>query len=589
MGVVKKKDLTFCTIISICVGIFLLFLACYKYVGFYYEINDDISMQAIASGKSFGYPDAHLTFIQYPLGVLISFLFKVFPGTDWYGLFMIGAIMLCCIIIVLRVVKLLNHKKNRLLGMILCGLILVVFGFDNMIFFQFTTVSGILASAALFLLITEQDGKFSASKVLIVGLFCLSLCVRKKVFLMFAPASLLCVLIRIVREAEDNNLGSLKSKCRSSITKNRAFLLICFILFVLYFLVSFINKQAYSNHEWQEYFLFRTYRSNIVDYDGFPPFVGNQMYYRTLGINEEEQACLSTFFGVLPDIDSEKLKYIYSLNKANENKSFTGIVCKAVSVLKSVLELKSGLYWKLGLWVSVIFALLYTPSQVIRSSKVPILFYSILQLGIFVYLLINGRFPARVFFVFCIECVTIVFGFFLKALSKNSLFQEKHVEQNSKVLGFAVAVMIAFSISSVYSTISSVGSYNSGIEKYQEYIALVNSNPERFYIVPTGTVSTKKQFFVNNYNPKANAIGTAGWSSKSPWQYKLLKSNGIDVDKEYLLQDGVYMLTKNLVPADKLTNYYLSEGLIHESYEIVEVREMPASGYYYVLKWNKAE
>ena len=64
----------------------LYFVVVYQKIPFIYDINDDVAMRNVAAGVITGEPDAHLIFVKYILGLVISGLYRLLPGFDWYGL-----------------------------------------------------------------------------------------------------------------------------------------------------------------------------------------------------------------------------------------------------------------------------------------------------------------------------------------------------------------------------------------------------------------------------------------------------------------------------------------------------------------------
>ena len=78
------------------------FLFVYQNLPFIYDINDDVAMRNVAAGVITGKPDAHLIFVKYILGLCISGLYGIFPGWDWYGIVMIGIILLSFALILYR-------------------------------------------------------------------------------------------------------------------------------------------------------------------------------------------------------------------------------------------------------------------------------------------------------------------------------------------------------------------------------------------------------------------------------------------------------------------------------------------------------
>ena len=69
-----------------------------------YGINDDTTMRDIAAGAITGTPDGHLIFVKYALGKLLSIIYSVLPGMDWYALIWLGLIIFCYILIIYRII-----------------------------------------------------------------------------------------------------------------------------------------------------------------------------------------------------------------------------------------------------------------------------------------------------------------------------------------------------------------------------------------------------------------------------------------------------------------------------------------------------
>ena len=136
------------------------FLFVYKTVPFIYDINDDVAMRNVAAGVITGSPDAHLLHIKYLLGLVISGLYQCFPGLDWYGLTMIGVVLLSFALCLYRG---LVSEKGIFWKIIYAGialLLMTALGTQHVSAFQWTTAAGIAGAAGIFLFYTagEQPG-----------------------------------------------------------------------------------------------------------------------------------------------------------------------------------------------------------------------------------------------------------------------------------------------------------------------------------------------------------------------------------------------------------------------------------------------
>src|SRR5574340_1257988 len=67
--------------------LFGLFLACGTP---YYETNDDLSMQLIASGSFTGQPSEYLVFTNVVIGWVLRILYETWNGPNWYMIYLLA-------------------------------------------------------------------------------------------------------------------------------------------------------------------------------------------------------------------------------------------------------------------------------------------------------------------------------------------------------------------------------------------------------------------------------------------------------------------------------------------------------------------
>ena len=147
-------------ILTALLGSFLItgiyFIAVYQNLPFIYDINDDVAMRNVAAGVITGVPDAHLLHIKYLLGLLISGLYRLTPGLDWYGLVLIGIIWFSFSMILYRG---LVERKGILWKLAYALLALCLFtsmGVQHIAAFQWTTAAAIPGAAGIYLFYTVK-------------------------------------------------------------------------------------------------------------------------------------------------------------------------------------------------------------------------------------------------------------------------------------------------------------------------------------------------------------------------------------------------------------------------------------------------
>ena len=131
------------------------FAFAYTRMPFIYDINDDVAMRNVAAGVITGTPDAHLIFVKYVLGILISGLYRGFPGWDWYGIVMIGIILFSLAVILYRG---LAEKKSIIWKIVYTAAALLLFtciGLRHIAVFQWTVTAAFAGVAGIFLFYTS--------------------------------------------------------------------------------------------------------------------------------------------------------------------------------------------------------------------------------------------------------------------------------------------------------------------------------------------------------------------------------------------------------------------------------------------------
>ena len=71
---------------------------------------DDLAMKSIISGVFTGTPDGHSVFMRYPLSWLLSQLYRIWAGVDWYDLFFMGCHGWCVWLIFARCGRMTGKK-----------------------------------------------------------------------------------------------------------------------------------------------------------------------------------------------------------------------------------------------------------------------------------------------------------------------------------------------------------------------------------------------------------------------------------------------------------------------------------------------
>lgn len=561
----------------------LLFCILYKTVGFYYGINDDTTMQKIASGY-YGSPDGHLVFIKYLLGSAIAALFRAKQGIDWYGLLMISLSFICYVLIISRMFAITANKQHNYWIRIICVLSVAILFFDTIIFFQFTVVAATLAATALFLTILFDSNQSKFSYVVIWVLYLLAALIRRKIFFMFFPLILLANVYVLFKCLAEQKIKLNKDNLKTIIKKTWFYAFVFVLGIVLFFSFDIIESRAYSSDPWSSYADYKHARSIICDYYNWPSYEGNEEFWDSIDVSYDEYKCIN-MFGILPDITKDKIVKIAELSKKQNaesdiNKQISNMGTVMVSVIKSATCREQNLLLLVSL-----FPLLFCLFKVRKKDKFFILLGIAIQIVVLLYLLYSGRFPARVLLAFDFGCVLSNIAVFLLTYCDDEISFDKDMMHNILFVSIFV-ISLPLCTYTLNSTKASVASYREYMEKYNYFCSYVSNAPENIYFVYTGSVSSRKQFVIHDSSTAINSFGTSGWSAKSPWQEAQFEKIGIN-SENYLLDERAVFVTYDTEDADLLNNYFKASGKIDSDYEYVGRIEIDEDNVLPVIKWTR--
>ena len=145
----QLKPYQFFLLIGFLNTIFFALLAIFLPISF--EDNDDVLMLLFASGRYTGSPEAHLVFINYLYGLLVSSLYSITTHVEWYTLlFSVFHILSVTIIS-----KAIIDKNISLPYKLLFLLLLYAIEVRLILYFQFTTTAALMALGGCVLLLRE--------------------------------------------------------------------------------------------------------------------------------------------------------------------------------------------------------------------------------------------------------------------------------------------------------------------------------------------------------------------------------------------------------------------------------------------------
>lgn len=250
-----------------------------------FETNDDVMMLLIGSGIYSGSPDAHLVFINYIYGSLVSFLYTHFPGIEWYTVLMISIHILSISIISWKILG----SNTSLIRKVIYLFIFYCIEINLIVYLQFTTTASLCALSGIILFVSDNLSK----KILALLIFTLASLIRfESVFLILIINIPFGVYFLIKR---------FQSKSYSCI-------LLLPMFFILPVLGKIIDNRIYSNEtKWSTYKEYNDYRGRINDNPNAESF--NDL---PANITQSDYVLFLSFFADTNVFDNETVKLLYS-------------------------------------------------------------------------------------------------------------------------------------------------------------------------------------------------------------------------------------------------------------------------------------
>ena len=352
----------------------------------FYAQNDDNLMNAILNGSYLGHTDSHAFFVNAPVSNVLQLLYSIVGWIPWYPLMLLAAICLPLGVFVFRE----KEKRDRL---VLFALFLPVF-LPALFGFTFTTASAMLVLVGLgaFLLRREE--------VLFPSLcMAFAYCLRSEIFVVGCAFLLVAVLHRLL-EREWKNVGKMLG---------------CMVVLVAVFFG--LNSLMYRSPQWQQYQEVNEKRVGIYDYTWYVPYEDAPELYEKYDVSYEQYLLVDNYAMAMEAADWSKL-----LSKVDQIQiEYDGDYSLEGRLKRDpLLTLRVGFYrvrytfadlfWPFG---ALVLALYGGLGIAILCSKrwLVVIPTACLLMGrtiIWMYLLLRGRFPDRVYLSICgMECILL--------------------------------------------------------------------------------------------------------------------------------------------------------------------------------------
>lgn len=542
----------------------LWFAFVYQRLPFIYDINDDVAMRNVAAGVITGVPDAHLLHVKYLLGLVISGLYRILPGLDWYGIVMIGIVLFAFMMILYRGLSAEKGIFWKVAYVILALLLFTCLGLQHVTAFQWTTTAGIAGAAGIYLFYTTGDRKGSGlclEEGIAVALLLLSLAVRDDVFLMLLPVAGLCFWWKY---------GSLKREDDGKWKLRLRHWGVPLGLLAGIALILGVEAFAYRTPEWKTFREYNVNREAIMDYYGLPNYEEDPEVYDSLGMSPEEAENLQRYSLYLTeDFYPDKMAALadYAKEVYLAGHPVKQRVRAAVSDIWEHLW-KNTYYQTNLLCFAVILLTLGTCLWKNRRELALAVLVLVVWAVYWFYLGYRNRILERVGFVLYLLAFLV-----LLAVWYRTVFLESSGEQAAKGSGKSIvlAAVVCLALLPVTKNVWKQvrdnhiwrSNYNLEFLDVNDYMA---EHPENVYFMTTFTIET----YTDNFSIKrdfsfSNLLSVGGWHTFSPLENEKNARLGITESRRDIVEnDHVYVISLENINLRYMDRYY--ESLYGERY-----------------------
>lgn len=526
---------------------------------YYYCMNDDTTMRDILCGSYTGVPEGRNIQMLYPVSLLISLFYRLFPAVPWYGLFLCGCQFLFLYLFCLRVTGFVEiwWKKAGLAVMtgFFAGSVLLY----ELVFVQYTMTAAMLMAAAVFWFYTSQNAAgFLKENAVSIALTVLAFLIRTEMALLLFPFLLVAGLCKWTKEEKVFT----KENCIR-------YLGVIGSVFLCMAAALLINELAYGSDEWKKFDRFFDERTEIYDFLGYPKYEGNEEFYDRLGILPEEVELIDNYnFALDEKIDENVMEQmvLYQKEKRGGNTLFLTDLRTAVWIYRhSLLSTEYMPYSAL-----VLFAYFLLVLAAVRNRdksyfwKIPMLVFA--RSVCWMYIILRNRMPER-----------ITHGLFLMetVLLFALLSGEWKKKKASRITVIAVACMIVLlSFPATWEKTSGESAQRDNVNRewvlLQEYF---KENQDCFYFVDVySTVDYTEKMFADVDHSYRNFDLCGGWTAKSPLYRKKAAVRGIeDIEKDLLQKEHVFFVSKTNRSVGWLEDYYEAKGYTCKVEQVEEI------------------
>lgn len=535
-----KKNQNLIASFATLVYIVTIVIFIYHVEPFVYDTNDDMLIRSILSGELTGTPEYRTYYVSSVAGIIISMLYNIISFLPWYGLYLVGGIILMVWLLTNKLVERIDSVWKKVIASAFFPLVFIYLLYPLLIRMQYTTVTAIIVAGIIpLLLLSDMNMEFkkyiNKNYGMIILLF-YSASIRFEACLVGLPliGIILCIKgVALHRNNKKNNM-SISAK----------WLLVC--LFFPLVILIITDAVAYSGESWNKYKRINEARTTIMDYNQYPSYEVAKSVCDKFEISENSYIALSQKYCIVLDdnINENSMSELADLaDKERDKQNSKGVQEWLNYFVHTFKESFSGTYAKETVLLYVITLIL-----IIACKQWTYIFYLI---GVIVgrmipwlYIIYRGRIVDRV-----TNGLWIIEIFALLGIIFELYFQHnKKAAWKSMLILITLTATFLLWIKPIKDAGQEADSRFLFAKNYEQIRDKFAENPDAFYLCDTFSFSYEYGESLSVYRPnKRNSVTLGGWAAKGPWYDKIREQIGMenwedvfidtDIDAYFVVQD----------------------------------------------------
>lgn len=552
-------------------GIYVFTACCFD---FFYDLNDDMVIKDILAGAYSGTPDGHTNQMLYPVGWLLSCVYRVLPGVPVFGIFLCMCFGISFFMVTYQMQKLFRNTRAKVTTVVLMILVFLSLMLWELVYVQYSVVCGCLAGAACFWFYTtplesnpKEWWKKNLPALLVVWL---AFNIRSEMLLLTCPflaAAGIGHWMDTVKLEQDNYTGIGKNSIWSYVfSKENIYKYVGFIAAIILGLGIFsgMDYLAYRSTGWQQYRSFFDARTEVYDYTWYPDYEEQKEFYDANGIEEIQYRLIDNYnFGLDKSITENTLEIIASYGERPQMFGSVSYRAKQACVdmvrrMFSKEDMPYNIFVLAGYGLVVGLAVL----QKEKRYGWKLILLLIMRFVPWFYLLFVQRAVDRITHPLYVIEFLVLLAMVVKELYDRPLWNEEKYYRMAAAGVLALAAVI--SLPSGYKEVKA--------EQIRREQILVNqnlwdeyakANPDNYYYLDVySTVSFMEKIYEDVDNRQKNYDLLGGWICNSPLQEearaKYAEGNTIS---EALLKDNFYVVAAANRDVTFVEDYYKSKDI----------------------------